>query len=62
MCVCVCVWSTSGHTESVAMEPGQLIGAIDQGTTSTRFILYDHELKQVALHQTEHQQIYPQAG
>ena len=44
------------------MEPGQLIGAIDQGTTSTRFILYDHELKQVALHQTEHQQIYPQAG
>jgi len=38
------------------------IGAIDQGTTSTRFILFDHESKKVASHQIEHKQIFPKAG
>lgn len=43
-----------------------LVGAIDQGTTSTRFILYRIEgggrLTPVASHQMEHKQIYPQPG
>ena len=38
------------------------IGAIDQGTTSTRFILFDHESNKVASHQIEHKQIFPKAG
>ena len=38
------------------------IGALDQGTTSTRFILFDSAGKTVAAAQKEHQQIYPQPG
>ena len=40
----------------------RLIGAIDQGTTSTRFILFDAEGGIVASAQREHAQIYPQPG
>ena len=38
------------------------IGAIDHGTTSTRFIVFDAAGKVVACAQKEHRQIYPQAG
>jgi glycerol kinase len=38
------------------------IGAIDQGTTSTRFLIFDREGRIVASAQKEHQQIYPQPG
>ena len=38
------------------------IGAIDQGTTSTRFILFDKGGNVVSLHQKEHRQIYPKPG
>ena len=38
------------------------IGAIDQGTTSTRFIVFDRAGKIIASAQKEHQQIYPQPG
>ncbi len=38
------------------------IGAIDQGTTSTRFIVFDAAGKVVVCAQREHQQIYPQPG
>lgn len=38
------------------------IGAIDQGTTSTRFILFNHESDIVASSQLEHKQIFPKAG
>eukprot|EP00729_Bicosta_minor_P024010 gene24010-24756_t len=41
---------------------GKLVGALDQGTSSTRFILFDEGAKQVAVHQMEHEQIYPQDG
>lgn len=36
--------------------------AIDQGTTSTRCILFNHQGQVVSLAQKEHQQIYPQPG
>ncbi|AVG24472.1 glycerol kinase [Pontimonas salivibrio] len=36
--------------------------AIDQGTTSTRAIIFDHDGLPVATGQMEHQQIFPQAG
>jgi glycerol kinase len=38
------------------------IGAIDQGTTSSRFILFDADGKIVQVAQKEHEQINPQAG
>jgi glycerol kinase len=38
------------------------IGALDQGTTSTRFMIFDHNGSVVGVHQLEHTQIYPQAG
>jgi glycerol kinase len=38
------------------------VGAIDQGTTSTRFIIFDHSGRLVASAQKEHEQIYPQPG
>jgi glycerol kinase len=38
------------------------IAAIDQGTTSTRCILFDHAGSIVAAEQDEHRQIYPQPG
>ena len=41
---------------------GKFIGALDQGTTSTRFIVFDHGGQVVGLDQKEHQQISPQPG
>jgi glycerol kinase len=38
------------------------IAAIDQGTTSTRCILFDREGKIVSIGQKEHEQIYPHPG
>jgi len=38
------------------------IGAIDQGTTSTRFFVFNREADVVALHQCEHRQFYPRPG
>src|SRR6266700_1055874 len=38
------------------------IGAIDQGTTSTRFIVFDESGRIVSVAQKEHEQIYPQPG
>jgi glycerol kinase len=38
------------------------LGAIDQGTTSTRFILFDRAGRIVAQAQEEHEQIYPSPG
>jgi len=41
---------------------GDFIGAVDQGTTSTRFIIFDHDGRPVASHQLEHDQVLPRAG
>lgn len=38
------------------------VGAIDQGTTSTRFIVFDRTGRVVSVAQKEHQQIYPNPG
>src|SRR5918997_6595707 len=47
-------------TGSVAM--ARYVGAVDQGTTSTRFMVFDYGGNEVARHQLEHQQILPRAG
>jgi glycerol kinase len=36
--------------------------AVDQGTTSTRFMIFDHAGKVVGVDQKEHEQIYPKPG
>ena len=38
------------------------IGAIDQGTTSTRFMVFDKDARVVAMAQKEHEQIFPAPG
>ena len=38
------------------------MGALDQGTTSTRFMIFDHEGSVVAIDQREHKQIFPRPG
>ena len=38
------------------------VGAVDQGTTSTRFMVFDHDGNEVGKHQLEHKQILPRAG
>jgi glycerol kinase len=38
------------------------IGAIDQGTTSTRFMVFDNTARIVAVAQKEHEQIFPRPG
>jgi glycerol kinase len=38
------------------------IGAIDQGTTSTRFMVFDKAARVVAAAQKEHEQIFPRPG
>jgi glycerol kinase len=38
------------------------VGAIDQGTTSTRFMIFDHAGREVGKHQLEHEQILPRSG
>ena len=37
-------------------------GALDQGTTSTRFMIFDHSGQVVAFDQKEHEQIFPKPG
>jgi glycerol kinase len=38
------------------------VGAIDQGTTSTRFMIFDHDGNEVGRHQLDHEQILPRPG
>ena len=38
------------------------VGAVDQGTTSTRFMVFDRQGQEVARHQVEHDQILPRPG
>ncbi|MBV9750882.1 MAG: glycerol kinase GlpK [Hyphomicrobiales bacterium] len=40
----------------------KFVGSLDQGTTSTRFIIFDREGNIVASGQKEHAQIYPRPG
>ena len=44
------------------MTTARYVGALDQGTTSTRFMIFDRGGNEIARHQLEHQQILPQPG
>jgi len=41
---------------------GKYIGALDLGTTSNRFIIFDHGGRMVSMDQKEHEQIFPRPG
>lgn len=38
------------------------VGAIDNGTTSSRFLIFDSKGEPVAQHQIEFEQMYPHSG
>lgn len=40
----------------------EFVGALDQGTTSTRFMIFNHDGAVVAVDQREHRQIFPRPG
>ncbi|MFB6118581.1 glycerol kinase GlpK [Halosegnis sp.] len=42
--------------------PSTYVGAIDQGTTGTRFMIFDHDGQVVANAYEQHEQIYPEPG
>jgi glycerol kinase len=44
------------------MKMGNYVGALDQGTTSNRFIIFNHAGQIVAVDQKEHEQIFSQPG
>ena len=44
------------------MTDKQYVGAIDQGATSARFVVFDQTGAMAASHQVEHRQIYPEPG
>ena len=52
---------SSGRSEKVTGMP-EYVAAVDQGTTSTRCMIFDHDGAEVARHQLEHEQILPRAG
>lgn len=41
---------------------GRFVGAIDQGTTSTRFLIFDRKGAIIGSAQKEHEQLYPKPG
>jgi glycerol kinase len=50
------------NPQSSALSPQSFILALDQGTTSSRAILFDHNGQIVAARQREFPQIFPQPG
>src|SRR5258708_12940738 len=47
---------------STGLQQGQFVGALDCGTTSIRFIIFDSFANIVASHQLEFSQYYPHPG
>jgi glycerol kinase len=56
------VHSRDWHGTDVIDTEADFIGAIDQGTTSSRFLIFSKNGEPVATHQIEFKQIYPNSG
>ncbi|KAJ8067010.1 hypothetical protein OCU04_004389 [Sclerotinia nivalis] len=55
--------SVSSHESFISISSHEsFIGSVDQGTTSTRFLIFNRDGEPVASHQVEFSQIYPQSG
>jgi glycerol kinase len=50
------------HTPTPLAKEESFVGSIDQGTTSTRFLIFNKDGEPVASHQIEFKQFYPQPG
>lgn len=50
------------NRETKRLRTGDFVGSLDQGTTSTRFIIFNTAGEPVASHQVELVQKYPQSG
>ncbi len=46
----------------MAQQKRRMVGAVDSGTTSTRFMLFDEQGRVLAYDQRPHEQIFPQSG
>ncbi|KAI2628828.1 glycerol kinase [Hypoxylon sp. NC1633] len=55
---------TNGHANGVNghADSEWFIGSIDQGTTSSRFLLFNRDMDPVASHQMEFENLYPESG
>jgi Ethanolamine utilization protein EutJ (predicted chaperonin) len=60
---------TNGHAASASTQSSTssankdvYVGSIDQGTTSSRFLIFNRDGEPVASHQIEFKQYYPQPG
>ncbi|KAF2718051.1 glycerol kinase [Polychaeton citri CBS 116435] len=49
-------------TKVASADDKMFVGSIDQGTTSTRFLIFDKKGEPIAIHQEEFSQIYPNPG
>lgn len=56
------IHNLNGNSNSQITNNKKYIVALDQGTTSSRAIIFDHDANIVALSQREFTQIYPKAG
>ena len=53
---------TTSDNPPMEVDEKCFIGSIDQGTTSSRFLIFDKAGNPVASHQIEFQQLYPHSG
>ncbi|MEO3768452.1 FGGY family carbohydrate kinase, partial [Streptomyces sp. B8F3] len=53
---------TDDYSAPSPQRPGPFIAAIDQGTTSSRCIVFDTDGRIVSVDQKEHEQIFPRPG
>ncbi|KAH8666682.1 hypothetical protein BX600DRAFT_481122 [Xylariales sp. PMI_506] len=51
-----------GHSNGVAPHDEWFVGSIDQGTTSSRFIIFNSQADVIASHQIEFENLYPESG
>ncbi len=49
-------------SDATGLESDHLIAAIDQGTTSTRFFVFNSKAQVISYYQMEFEQIKPKAG
>src|SRR5256714_990551 len=54
--------AAEGGSRRLGLAVASYVGALDQGTTSSRFIVFDREGRVVAVQQRPHEQIYPSPG
>lgn len=61
-CTMLSWYTMNVRTHEGALRMAKFVAAIDQGTTSTRCMLFDRQGRIAGSDQKEHQQIYPQPG